>query len=162
MSHPNAILIKHYLKNLLRSLDEIAAEKKKREPKQKVTNPQQDGNPANGGEIIGDVMKKETLARLLRSRKFRAWRPRHVEHIRYKVTAKEETKPGGIVELYTEQHYTPAQLGASWGVDAETIRNLFRNEPGVLKIGKNGAKRSYISLRIPESVAARVHHRLSA
>jgi hypothetical protein len=107
-------------------------------------------------------MKNKTLTKLLRSKNFLAWRPGHVERIRYKIAAIEEKKPGGIAELYAERHYTPAQLGASWGVDAETIRNLFRNEPGVLKIGKNGAKRSYISLRIPESIAARVHHRFSA
>jgi hypothetical protein len=107
-------------------------------------------------------MKKETLAKLLRSRKFRAWHPRQVEGIRYKVVAREEKKPGAIAELYAERHYTPASLAKLWGVDPETIRNIFRNEPGVLKIGNSGAKRSYISLRIPESVAIAVHRKLSA
>ena len=107
-------------------------------------------------------MKKETSARLLRSRKFLAWRPEHVERIRYKTAAREEKTHGGIAELYAERHYSPSDIAKQWGVDAETIRNIFRNEPGVLKIGNNGAKRPYVSLRIPESVAARVHRRLSA
>ena len=62
-----------------------------------------------------------------------------------------------------ERHYTPAELAEIWGVDVETIRNLFREEPGVLKIGRPGGKRrGYITLRIPESVAERLHTRLSA
>jgi hypothetical protein len=63
-----------------------------------------------------------------------------------------------------ERHYSPADLAEAWSVDVETIRNLFREEPGVLKIGEKDPKhkRAYITLRIPESVAVRVHKRLSA
>jgi len=63
-----------------------------------------------------------------------------------------------------EKHFTPADLAKAWGVSAETIRALFRDEPGVLKIGKDGTRlrRGYKTLRIPESVAQRVHTRLSA
>jgi hypothetical protein len=62
-----------------------------------------------------------------------------------------------------ERHYAPADLAKVWGVDVETIRNLFREEPGVVKIGEKAQryKRSYLTLRIPESVAVRVHKRLS-
>jgi len=62
-----------------------------------------------------------------------------------------------------ERHYTPTDLAKIWSVDVETIRNLFRNEPGVLKIGEKAPrhKRAYLTLRIPESVALRVHKRLS-
>ena len=62
-----------------------------------------------------------------------------------------------------ERHYSPADLAKAWSVDVETIRNLFREEPGVLKIGEKDPKhkRAYITLRIPESVAVRVHKRLS-
>jgi hypothetical protein len=64
----------------------------------------------------------------------------------------------------TEQHFTPQQLAELWGVSAETIREIFRDEPGVLKIGSTGAryKRGYQTLRIPLSVAERVHTRQSA
>jgi hypothetical protein len=61
-----------------------------------------------------------------------------------------------------ERHYTPAELGDLWGFDQTTIRRLFVDEPGVLKIGKQArrdGKRSYVSVRIPASVAQRVHER---
>ena len=59
-----------------------------------------------------------------------------------------------------EHHFTPKQLGRLWGLDESTIRRLFEDTPGVLRIGKSGrrdGRRDYISLRIPASVAARVH-----
>jgi hypothetical protein len=63
-----------------------------------------------------------------------------------------------------EKHYAPRELAELWGLSKETIRTIFRNEPGVLKIGSNGTrlKRGYKTLRIPQSVAERVHTRLSA
>jgi hypothetical protein len=71
-------------------------------------------------------------------------------------------------ETYTnlivdEKHYSPADLAKAWGVNVETIRNVFREEPGVVKIGARvpSHKRSYLTLRIPQSVAVRVHKRLS-
>jgi hypothetical protein len=63
-----------------------------------------------------------------------------------------------------ERHYTPQDLAEAWGVSTETVRQIFREEPGVLKIGKPGtrSKRGYFTLRIPQEVAERVHRRLSA
>lgn len=61
-----------------------------------------------------------------------------------------------------ERHLTPQQLAALWGFDQTTIRRMFIDEPGVLKEGKRArrdGKRSYVSLRIPASVARRVHER---
>jgi hypothetical protein len=89
---------------------------------------------------------------VLRSRKFRDWTP---ERIRRK--AADHNAP------VVEKHFSPAELAKAWGVDSETIRNLFRSEPGVLKIGEKNPKhkRAYLTLRIPESVAVRVHRRLS-
>jgi len=61
-----------------------------------------------------------------------------------------------------EAHFTPRQLAASWQLDVSTVRRLFVDEPGVLKIGKSGrpdGKRDYLSLRIPRSVAERVYKR---
>jgi hypothetical protein len=84
------------------------------------------------------------------SEKFRAWKN------------PELVLPGGERSpLMEEPHFTPAELAELWGVDPETIRNVFRNEPGVLKLGNSNGKRTYITLRIPESVAERVHRRLS-
>ena len=54
----------------------------------------------------------------------------------------------------------PAELAKAWQLDETTIRRLFLDEPGVLKIGRptsRGGKRSYLTLRIPSSVAERVY-----
>lgn len=70
---------------------------------------------------------------------------------------------GAPSKAATEKHYTPDGLAALWRVSAETIRLLFRNEPGVLRYSTRSEEKStYIMLHIPESVAARVHKRLSA
>jgi hypothetical protein len=60
-----------------------------------------------------------------------------------------------------EQHYTPEQLAKLWGLSVETIRRMFREEPGVLVIDRpeTRRKRGYKSIRIPASVAVRVHQR---
>jgi len=61
-----------------------------------------------------------------------------------------------------EKHYTPQELAKLWGFSPETIRNLFSSTPGVLKVARppRRFKRSYISLRIPESVAQKRHAEL--
>jgi hypothetical protein len=95
---------------------------------------------------------------VLRSRKFREWRPRRVLH------NSADSGGNGATAPETARHYSPSQLAEAWGVSVETIRSLFRQEPGVLKIGSTGTKykRGYTTLRIPQEVAARVHRRLAA
>jgi hypothetical protein len=65
--------------------------------------------------------------------------------------------------LHAERHYSPSELAELWGLSSDTIRRLFEDEPGVVTIGerKPRRKRRYVTLRIPQSVAARVHRRLS-
>jgi hypothetical protein len=62
--------------------------------------------------------------------------------------------------MMAEKHYTPAELAELWGVSVQTIREVFKDEEGVLKLGSNGTRtrRAYKTLRIPESVAERVHY----
>jgi hypothetical protein len=62
-----------------------------------------------------------------------------------------------------ERHYSPQELASIWKLDESTVRRLFADEPGVLKIGATGRRRrrDYVTLRIPESVAARFHQRRS-
>ena len=72
--------------------------------------------------------------------------------------------PFPTLESAAERHYSVQQLAARWNLSSDTVRKLFENEPGVLVIGNEGRKysrRRYITLRIPESVAERVHRRLS-
>ena len=64
----------------------------------------------------------------------------------------------GVVAF--ERHFTPKELAAVWALDETTIRRIFIDQAGVLKIGKaerRDGKRDYLSLRIPQSVAQRVH-----
>jgi hypothetical protein len=70
---------------------------------------------------------------------------------------------------HLEVHYTVQQIAQQWNVHADTIRNMFFDEPGVLKIGhasrlmggrQKKLQRHYYSLRIPESVLIRVRDRL--
>lgn len=68
------------------------------------------------------------------------------------------------VEGFAELHYTVAEIAEKWKLSEDAVRRLFEKEPGVLVLGKEGStggRRRYTTLRIPESVAARVHRRLS-
>jgi hypothetical protein len=93
------------------------------------------------------------VARLKRSKKFRQWAP-PVVLFKTKIN----------LEAAIEKHFSPTELAKAWGVSTETIRSIFRTEPGVLKLGRPGTKfrRGYFTLRIPEQVAERVHRKLSA
>ncbi len=64
-------------------------------------------------------------------------------------------------EISLEKHYSIQDLVQLWSLSAQTIRRLFQDEPEVVAIGSTGhRKRRYVTLRIPESVAQRVHRRL--
>ena len=64
---------------------------------------------------------------------------------------------------FQEKHYSPAELGALWGLGADAVRKLFLGELGVLVLDRYGStrrQRQYRTLRIPASVAEYVHRRL--
>ncbi len=61
-----------------------------------------------------------------------------------------------------EVHYSLQEIAKEWKVDAETVRNAFIDEPGVLELGRRNrrdGKRNYVVLRIPASVLKRVYER---
>jgi transcriptional regulator GlxA family with amidase domain len=62
-----------------------------------------------------------------------------------------------------EKHYSVQELAKMWRCSEETIRRLFRDESGVLKIGSAEPrfKRKRLVLKIPESAVQRVHQRLA-
>lgn len=72
----------------------------------------------------------------------------------------------GALDFSTERHYTTQEIAALWGVSDWTIRRIFEGEPGVLrlsrprKLGKRTNK-PQVTLRIPSSVASRLHQRES-
>ncbi len=58
-----------------------------------------------------------------------------------------------------ERHYSVSEVAKLWSLSEDTVRRLFREVPGVLKIGmpERLKKRGYVLLRIPESVLQAVH-----
>lgn len=67
------------------------------------------------------------------------------------------------VKSVPEKKFAPAELAGQWGVSAETIRLIFRDEPGVFRFRQENSKhRKYVRMRIPESIAERVHRKFSA
>jgi hypothetical protein len=64
---------------------------------------------------------------------------------------------GGVPEPF-DRMYTPAEIASMWQLSQQTVRRLFQDRPGVLKIGDSHprGRRSYITLRIPVAVVAQV------
>lgn len=60
-----------------------------------------------------------------------------------------------------ERHYTPQEIAKLWQVSVDLVRDIFRKEPGVinLRAGRETARRTYATLRIPEYVLKRVYAR---
>ena len=64
-------------------------------------------------------------------------------------------------ETTFERHYSVDDLASIWGVSDDFVRRLFLHEPGVVVFFKHRpGRRTYRTVRIPESVALRVHRRL--
>jgi hypothetical protein len=63
--------------------------------------------------------------------------------------------------LTFERHLSVEELAALWGMSEDFVRRLFLKEPGVVVFfNHQPGKRVYRTLRIPESVARRVHRRM--
>jgi hypothetical protein len=90
------------------------------------------------------------------SKKFQRWKPRHVLF---------KLKDRLDLGVAIEKHYSPTELAAVWGLSADTVRRMFENEPDVLIYGDEKStdrKRRYRTMKIPESVAVRIHRRLTS
>jgi hypothetical protein len=65
-----------------------------------------------------------------------------------------------------EKHHSPKYYAELWGMSVSRVRRMFRDELGVVLDGKPSRrlgkklKRSYFTMTIPESVAARVYERM--
>lgn len=70
------------------------------------------------------------------------------------------------MENTLEKHFHPSELAEAWGLHPSTVRRMFEKEPGVILIGEpsrrvgRALRRSYFTMRIPESVVERVHQKL--
>jgi hypothetical protein len=61
-----------------------------------------------------------------------------------------------------ERHYSVDELASLWGMSDDFVRRLFRDEPGVVVFFKHRpGRRTYRTVRIPASVANRIHRGLS-
>lgn len=62
-----------------------------------------------------------------------------------------------------ERHYSVKQLAELWGLGVDLMRRILAHEEGVVRIAHPETlhKRGYVTLRVPESVARRVHRRLT-
>lgn len=69
--------------------------------------------------------------------------------------------------LPLEKHYSVKQLADMWGVSEATIRRIFRDMPGVLKISaprllaRDRKNSPPVRLSIPESLVLRAHEQWS-
>lgn len=71
-------------------------------------------------------------------------------------------KEPSTVDAALERHYTVQEISEIWHLDEKMVRRIFGNEPGVVSIGSDEGRfrRTYRTLRIPESVLLRVHRRM--
>lgn len=90
---------------------------------------------------------------LLQSEKFRNWKP----------PAESDTTKPEDPAISTEKHFTVNEVSELWGVSTDLVRDVFQSEDGVLIIDRSGTrtKRSYSTMRIPESVLNRVYAKMS-
>jgi hypothetical protein len=78
-----------------------------------------------------------------------------------KPTPAERKAPGSVLE----EHFTVQELAKAWKLSEFTVIRMVKGEPGVLKINERVAGRllnkrpraARVSLRIPASVAQRIH-----
>jgi hypothetical protein len=62
---------------------------------------------------------------------------------------------------FVERHFSVEELAELWKMSDDFVRRLFLREPGVVVFhNARPGKRVYRTLRIPESVALRVHRRM--
>ena len=70
---------------------------------------------------------------------------------------------GSTLDGALERHFSAKEIAELWGLCENSVRQLFKNEPGVVRIQRPRSrwKRAYTTLRIPKSVLDRVHRRMS-
>jgi hypothetical protein len=70
---------------------------------------------------------------------------------------------GSPLDGALERHFSAKEIAELWGLCENSVRQLFKNEPGVVRIQRPRSrwKRAYTTLRIPKSVLDRVHRRMS-
>jgi hypothetical protein len=62
-------------------------------------------------------------------------------------------------DVSIERHFTVAEVSEAWNLTPATVRAMFRDVPGVLKLG---TKNKHVVLRIPGRLLKSYHAKLSA
>lgn len=64
--------------------------------------------------------------------------------------------------LASEQHFTIGEIAELWRLSTDTVREIFRNEPGVFVITRpeRRGKQKYTTVRVPQSVMESVWNRM--
>lgn len=66
-----------------------------------------------------------------------------------------------LQETTFERHFSVEELADLWKMSDDFVRRLFLHEPGVVVFYRQQpGRRVYRTLRIPESIALRVHRRM--
>jgi hypothetical protein len=68
-----------------------------------------------------------------------------------------------VPPVETEQHYTISEVAELWHLSRATVRSLFADVPGVLRIVRpeTRTKRRFESVRIPARIVRSVHQQLT-
>jgi hypothetical protein len=68
-----------------------------------------------------------------------------------------------ISPVALERHLSVSEVASQWNVSRDTVRRVFQDLPGVLKIGHSETKhkRKYVTLRIPERIVKAEHASLT-
>src|ERR1700686_257834 len=121
-----------------------------------LPDPEARKNAAVQAAYVAEVQNilQEAVAEAGLSPAFKKWTPENT---------KKGKRIGGEPRERKEPHYTPSELATEWGLSVDTIRRLFEDEPGVLKIGNPSPRirQRRILVRIPFDVVQRVHRRIS-
>ncbi len=65
------------------------------------------------------------------------------------------------VDATFDRHFTLEEIATNWHVSVDTVRRIFQDEPGVVVLVRaRPGRRTYRTIRIPESVVLRVHRRM--
>jgi hypothetical protein len=83
---------------------------------------------------------RSALVRALRSNKLRTWgrggRGARIARLAAKLLSSlnRRKKP------HQERYYTPAEVGAAWGLSDNTVRRVFDREPGVIRRNRSNPR----------------------
>lgn len=70
--------------------------------------------------------------------------------------------PAPVAVLAIERHFSVQEVAELWGISDESVRRMFEDQPGVLKLSiprlvQNRKHKPHVRLSIPLSVLTRLH-----